>query len=247
MTERYKTMRAASFGTGVEKLLDQLEDLITNSRPVIIMSFAAVDDIMRPGKYRNYQQRVLSHERDPASPQNHADREMVGQRLYPSFSQHILYAALSPDGRGLMSYGDGQVAVQWNVTAHYLERRISLLEENSFVFYERHGLGAISKSVPIGHRSTWNDRAALAVSKLGPKLDVATSSTAIQELIMTAGTRKSDDFIEIAIYAEEGIDTRGCKPLLRHGPNAPPVTLEERYRADLVRESCRQRRVHFEQ
>jgi hypothetical protein len=111
-------------------LLAKLESLAEQSRPVIAMSFAACDDILRSDKYRNYDQRTSSGERFPASAQDHADRAMVGARLFPTYDQHIYYAALSPDGRGLLSYGP--VAVCWEVTPAYLGRRASLIDENSF-------------------------------------------------------------------------------------------------------------------
>jgi hypothetical protein len=132
LLRRSDAAHAASTRRGTAPLLGKLEVLAAQSLPVIAMSFAACDDILRPGKYRNYDQRIGSGERTPAAAQDHADREMVGARLFPMYHQNILYAALSPDGRGLSSYG--AVAVRWEVTANYLARRATLLEESSFHF-----------------------------------------------------------------------------------------------------------------
>ena len=57
---------------------------------------------------------------------------MVEARLFPMYGEHIAYAALSPDGRGLPNYGP--IAVRWQVAPAYVGRRASLLEENSFIF-----------------------------------------------------------------------------------------------------------------
>src|SRR5207253_874190 len=101
LAKRYDAVRQDATLRGVAHLLVKLEALAEQSRPVIAMSFAACDDILRPGKYRNYEQRIGSGEREPAGQPDHADREMVGERLFPMYNQYIQYAALSPDGRGL--------------------------------------------------------------------------------------------------------------------------------------------------
>jgi hypothetical protein len=170
LVRRSNAAHATSTRRGTAPLLGKVEALAEQSLPVIAMPFAACDDILRPGKYRNYDQRISSGERTPAGAQDHADREMVGARLFPMYDQYILYAALSPDGRGLSSYGT--VAVRWEVTANYLARRASLLEENSFHFYDHHALGARGATIPAGYRAIWDDRAKLVTAKLAPRLTV---------------------------------------------------------------------------
>jgi hypothetical protein len=132
----------------ITPLLAKLEAIAKRSQPVINMDFAACDDILRSGKYRNYHQRIDSGERAPAKAQDHADRVKVGESLFPVHEKHIQYAALSPDGRGLLSYGP--VAMRWEVTSVYLDRRVSLLEENSFTFYDHHKLGDRGATIPLG-------------------------------------------------------------------------------------------------
>ena len=132
----------------VDTLLDSLEAVAERSQPVIAMSFEACDGAFRSKKYLNYSQSVGANLRGPARPVDHADRASVGARLFASYDQHIAYAALSPDGRGLSSYGE--VMVSWRVTMDYLGKRMSLLEENSYVFHERHGLGRLGSAPPRG-------------------------------------------------------------------------------------------------
>ena len=163
LTRRYDVATADASRRGVASLLGKLEALVEGSRPVIAMPFQVCDDLLRYGKYRNYHQRIASGEREPAEGINHADREMVGARLFPAYQQHIQYAALSPDGRGLPSYGP--VAVQWDVAPVYLGRRVSLLDENSFAFFERHALGRLGVAIPPGHRADWTHRALLVAAK----------------------------------------------------------------------------------
>ncbi|MCI0465425.1 MAG: hypothetical protein L0Y57_00195 [Beijerinckiaceae bacterium] len=151
MDKRYVLVRNDAMQRSIGPLLTKLEALAEQSRPVINMSFAACDDILRSDKYRNYDQRVRSGEREPAEAQRHADRSMVGGRLFPMYNEQIIYAALSPDGRGLLNWGP--IAVRWEVLPSYLGPRISLLEENSFTFFEKNHLGDLGATVPAGYRA----------------------------------------------------------------------------------------------
>lgn len=224
---------------GVASLLVKLDALVEQSRPVIAMPFSVCDDILRPDKYRNYDQRVDSGERDPATAEHHAIRAMVSARLFPMYGEHIQYAALSPDGRGLASYGS--VAVRWDVTPSYLGRRASLLEENSFMFYDRHGLGRRDATIPPGHRAVWEDRAKLMGAKLASRLNPATDESALPGLMLRGGrTRNDDDFIEIAVFADRGLDTRDVNLVTLQ---RVPTTSEEAHRWELVRETCAARGI----
>ena len=230
----YDASRLDAEARKVALLLGKLEELAERCLPVIAMSFEACDDILRPGKYRNYHQRVDSGERDPASAQNHSDREMVGARLFPMYHQHIHYAALSPDGRGLESYGP--IAVCWSVTAAYLGRRISVLDENSFILYERFGLGRLGATLPPGHQAVWDDRAKLVAAKLAEHLTPATKEANLPRMLLPAGkTRKDDIFFEIVLYADTGIDTVDVS---RVTVQSATKTDGERTRLELVRAMC---------
>ncbi len=241
LEKRALAARADATTRGLIPLLAKLEALAEKCRPVIVMDFSVCDDILRSDKYRNYDQRVESGERDPAKATDHADRQMAGARLFPRYGQHIHYAALSPDGRGLASYGTGAVAVRWDVTDAYLGRRASLLEENSYTFYDHHGLGARGTVIPPGYRATWKERAKLAVAKLAARLTAATSEGSLAGLLLHAGgTRNDDDYIEVVIYADTGLDTVDVDLVTRQ---RAPTTSEERHRWELVREICTTRSV----
>ncbi len=234
MAKRYSHARDDARQRNVVPLLDKIETVAEGSQPVINMSFAACDDILRPAKYKNYHQAVVSWDRDPAEAQHHADRSMVGDRLFPMYKEHIIYAVVSPDGRGLLNYGP--VAVRWEVLASYLGPRISLLEENSFTFYEQHELGRLGAIIPAGYQAIWGDRAKLVAAKLASRLTTATSEGTLADLLMRPGaTRKDDEFVEIFIYADEGLETREVDQVTIQ---RAPMTSEERHRLDLVREAC---------
>lgn len=238
---RYTAAQIDANNRLVTKLLNKLQSLAENSRPVICMSFAACDDILRPGKYRNYHQRVDSGERGPADATLHADRSMVGERLFPNYKHHIQYAALSPDGRGLVNYGP--IAVQWEVVPNYLRGRISLLEENSFTFYDQYELGRRGATLPLGYRAIWDDRSKLAVAKLASQLTAATAEDALATILLNTGaTRRDDAFLEVFIYAENGLDTREVDLVT---VQRAPATRDENYRLELIKEVCTSRSIRL--
>jgi hypothetical protein len=226
---------------GASALLAELNRQVEQSLPVIAMYFEACDDILRDRKYLNYHKQVEFGMRPPATIVNHGDRAMVGERLFPNYSAHIQYAALSPSGAGLATYGP--VAVRWLVTPTYLGRRISLLEENSFTFFEKHGLGTLHVPVPPGWRATWEDRSILASAKIGSRLTSATAADDIADMVLHIGaTRQDDNFIEVHIYDEKGLDR---KDVDRVTCQKAPATPEEHFRWDLIKEICASLRINI--
>lgn len=232
---RYRDARNDCQTRGVDAMLDALEIVAERSQPVIAMSFEACDSVFRSKKYLNYQQSVGANLRNPAHPVNHADRVSVGARLFASYDRHIAYGALSPDGRGLTSYG--KVMVSWRVTEDYLRKRISLLEENSYNFYTRHDLGHLGSIPPMGYRATWDDRAKLVGAKLGSFLTVSTGTAGLNALVLrSGGSRGDDEFVEVTIYADKGIDTLDVDRVL---VQVAPSTSEEHRRWEILQQSCR--------
>ena len=232
---RYISARNDCETRGVDKLLDALEAVAERSLPVIAMSFEACDGVFRSRKYLNYQQSVDANLRHPAHSVDHADRASVGARMFASYDQHIAYAALSPSGRGLANYG--KVMVSWRVTQDYLQKRISLLEENSYIFYARHDLGRLGSTPPMGYRATWGDRARLVGAKLGSRLTVSTRTAKLHTLLLRSGVSRDDDeFVEVMIYADKGLDTLDVDRVL---VQVAPSTSEEHRRWEILQQSCR--------
>ena len=214
--------------------LEELELLANSSLPVISMSFEACDDILRSGKYHNYQERMAAGIRVPATPSDHANRQMVGEKLYPSFSQHIHYAVLSPDGHGLPTYGS--VSLRWQVVDSYLLARSSLLEDNSFTFFEKHNLGRLHSLVPVGYQAVWEERAKLVVAKLAGSVSSATAMAQLPDLLLQRGeSRPNDEFVEIAIFAKDGFDTKDVDMITIE---TRPTTSDEMHRWEIIKSSA---------
>jgi hypothetical protein len=241
LSRRYDAARAEAVTRGLSSLVETLEAVAHHSLPVISMGFEVCDDILRPDKYRNYHQRVDSGERNPAAAENHADREIVGARLFPNYHHHIQYAALSPDGSGLPTYG--AVAVRWRVTSTYLGRRASLLEDNSYTFFEHNHLGELGATIPSGYRAVWEDRVQLVVAKVAERLTIAMEESSLSRLLLRpTADKKNDEFVEVAIYADGGLETEDVD---RVTLTRAATTREERHRLRLIRDMCASRGIQL--
>lgn len=234
LDDRYaKAVDRASL-RGIDTLLRELEELALRSTPVICMSIDVADNILRSGKYKNYHNLTDHGDRRIAGKNDHSDRSMVGEKLFPGFASKIHYAALSPNGRGLSNYGE--IAISWRVDPHYLQDRISVHEENSFDFFDRHTLGLRGTDVPSGYAGVWGDRHKVSAAKLEPRLDVSTSSSSLGAILLhDSSSRSEDDFIEVAIYADPGIDSLDVERVtVQH----PPTQRDKQDRLALIKEQC---------
>lgn len=222
-------------------LPDVLSDVTKAARPTISMPFNACDNILRGEKYRNYHQEVAINRRSLAQPDDHGNRDMVGSKLFPAFHQHVAYAVLSPDGTGPTSYGS--VAVRWEVDSRYLGQRIVLLEQNSYHFFETHELGHIEAREPPGYRAIWEDRCKLSIAKLESLLTPSTSHDDIPNILLQKGTdRQTDEFIEVAIYAANGLDAQDVNKITVQRPFS---TNEEEKCYGRIESVCRERGIEF--
>jgi hypothetical protein len=83
----------------------------------------------------------------------------------------------------------------------------------------------------------------LVVAKLAPRLTTATSESSLPDLLLHPGGARSDDeFVEIAIYEEQGLDT---KDVNRVTLQRAPTTSEESLRWQLIHEICATRGIEL--
>jgi hypothetical protein len=118
-----------------------------------------------------------------------------------------------------------------------------LLEQNSYILFAKHALGQLGAILPAGHQAVREDRAKLATTKLTPRITPATAEGDLPGLLLTEGaTRDTDEMIEIAIYADEGLDTQDVDMVTIQ---RAPGKSEEVHRRDIVRETCGHRGIAF--
>lgn len=241
LDSRYAAAIVDATARGLDTLVGELERLLDRSVPVICMSIEAADDVTRARKYRNYHNLVDQGHRGIASRIDESDRTMIGSKLFPGYYDKIHYAALSPNGRGLSSYGD--IAIGWTVSTSYLEKRISVHEENSYTFFDKNSLGRRGSAPPKGYIGVWNDRKKVGVAKLAPKLNTAMSAATLGTLVLhDSRSRAADDFMEVAIYAEQGIDTLD---LLSVTVQNRPSDARGQQRLELIAATCVARGIAF--
>jgi hypothetical protein len=203
LVNRYNQARANAFTSNTNEILDAVEQLANGATAVINVSVRAADNVMRDDKYRNYYQSLGAGMRLAAERLHHAERTKVDATFFPEYYPHIVSMALSPDERGLISYGEVTMVIS---DTEYLQLRGSLLERNTYMFYDEHDLGLRKAAVPLGYQSDWNGRAILAATKLQK---VINSSSTLNELLknfmLVTDDRETDEFIEVHVFAPGGI------------------------------------------
>lgn len=148
--------------------------------------------------YASYILGVKGKLRKPAKGENDRHRTTVESMIFGAYGEDIRYAALSLDGIGVKSYGKYSLRLR-DVA---IDTRASLLEDNSYVFVEKHGMKA-GTEIPPGHRATWEDREKLALAKLAQKITSSTSEAEYAKILLfSEGDYKTDQFIEVHIYGE---------------------------------------------
>lgn len=196
-----------------EVKLYSFEECLRVSTSVIATSVEVLREFAANSKfiYTTYGLSVQGQSRTPADPQDDSLRRMVDAYLFGEYGSEIRYAALSLDGSGLSNYGNYFVSLREIA----IQSRSSLLDENSFKFFEDYAATSAFK-IPPGHRCVWAERTKLGVIKCAEKLLDASSSNLFPDILLHNGaSRQEDDFIEVHIY---GPITVGAIDLVRVGP-----------------------------
>ncbi len=167
-----------------------------NVNAVINLSFKAIKAwlLTTDRKYKSYSRLLEEGDKQIKTPFNDKWRTMVDGYLYGDNGRDIVFAALSLDGAGLLTYGDCTVIINEPAIA----LRATVIEENSFNFAGRHKFD-INKLK--GYRSVWNDKLKLAVAKLEKRIEnSSTKEDFVRFILFTDGDRHSEEFIEVHIY-----------------------------------------------
>jgi hypothetical protein len=193
---RYQAAMANAITRGTDSAVANFERALTASRAVINVSLDSLFLFMTTDQpYLSYRQLVREGFRARAAGRRDAHRAGVDGTLFGTHDEEIRMAALSLDGRGLQSYGPYTVSLDEVAIGH----RASLLEENSFDFVQRHNLDP-GDAIPPGYRATWSSRGKLAVAKLAATITAATVPAQFPAILLSAGSRATDQFIEVHIY-----------------------------------------------
>lgn len=212
LQNRYDEARKAAAAAGLEELAEQFEAYVGRSLAVMCVKFeelerlASSDSEVKATFYGLADTRV-PRAHPPAGTDWSRIRELVDTAMFgDEVKRDIRFAALSGTAAGLSAYGPCTLVC---ATAH-IEKRASVFEKNSCQFFIDRGMIEVSRTVnvPQGYRSTWADRAKLAIAKLADGLRPAMSSDQFNEILLTAGeTTADDDFVEVHICGPMSAET----------------------------------------
>jgi hypothetical protein len=193
----YTAALADAAARNVADQLDRLEQIAAHSLPTITTDTKCVVSLAMGANYLNYYESMDQGRRQIAEARYHSHRAAVDEKIHPGYGQWIINAALSPDGRGLSSYGAVTLALKEAAVA----QRASVLRENAYDFYDACDLGRRDAEEPPGWRSTWDERQRLAIAHLGQRVTVVTTEADLPALLLSPGTDKqSDRFLEVHIW-----------------------------------------------
>jgi hypothetical protein len=200
LDKRYTAAKADALARGSDARLQDLEDALSGSVAVIARSESEIHRLATNTRqlYGTYYEQIEAGLRLPDNDEWSTAREIADTLLFPDYKQHIRFAALSLDGKGLSKFGECSFELREDMIAH----RTSVLEENSVTFMERHGVKASrNPNVPKGFRAPWASRAKVCIAKLAARIDSSTGPNEYSGLLLSQGESPEDDeFVEVHIY-----------------------------------------------
>lgn len=214
---RYDSAVAAAVGRGAEPAVRAFELAITRTSAVLNCDLDFLREFVSgpSNLYSNYHRGILAETRKAAINDWDRQRASVDSLMFGSYAKEIRFAALTFSDTGLSSYGPYSITLRDVAVA----RRSSVLDENSYSFVKRHNVVA-DKPIPKGFRSTWQDRALLAVAKLGDAISSSTTSTEYQNILLSdTGDRAQDRFMEVHIFGT--FDREAVECVCGPKPNRP--------------------------
>ena len=178
----------------------------------------------------SYHQQVSQGTREPEGNDFDLQRTAAESCINPHFYEQLNVAALSVDGEGMPYYGPYRVLLRENTFSH----RATVFTENPFLFAKRHQVIA-GGLAPLGHRTQWDSRGKVVMSKLGDAIDASMQAGEFANLLMSRNRSDGDcDFVEVHIY---GSVHASCIESVR-GPRpsqARELTLWELTKEELAR------------
>lgn len=200
LESRYQRAKVDSLARGAEPRVQDFENATNHSTAVLARSEQELLRLASSSKqlYATYYSQLESGLKLPDGDEWDVLREVADTLLFPKYKNEIRFAALSLNGVGLANYGSCSVSLKDEMIAH----RSSLLEENSALFMERHGVKAgRASNLPKGFRATWSERSKLCVAKLSRRIDSTTKDSEFAHILLSQGATSADDeFVEVHVY-----------------------------------------------
>ena len=147
--------------------------------------------------FPSYYQQVSSTARIPENNNWDQGRSAVDSTLFPHYLEHIRFAALTTNNRGLSNnYGPIAIIFKEPMIVH----RASVFEENPFNFCRKHEI-IVGTPAPSGYRANWENRHILAMAKLHSQIEPGTDPKDFSNILLkNTPNGKTNDFIEVHIF-----------------------------------------------
>jgi hypothetical protein len=201
LEQRYREALWAAAGRGAQDVVAEFETAVGASKAVMARPMRELDRLSASDQeiIPTYYGLLKGQVRLPHGNEWDGLRGVADEALFPGYKEHIRFAALSLDGKGLPGYGECFFVFQEGMIGH----RASVYEENSAVSLKKHGYPS-----PPGHRATWPERSRLCVAKLAGALDASTRQDEFPSLLLQQGTTPEEDrFVEVHIWGPMTIRT----------------------------------------
>jgi hypothetical protein len=200
-----------------DSILKDFRDTVAHSSAVINCSLDKINEFASSDNnlYQTFYQAVGSESRLPENNVWDEARNVADSLLFPFYKEHIHFASLSINQRGVTYYGECCMVLK----DLSIQERATVFEENSTQFIENNNI-RVGGHIPYGYRASWKERELLAVAKLGKRLTSKTNKKEFSEILASSNKKESFDFIEVHIYGP--ISRRAIKYLSYHESKLTP-------------------------
>lgn len=199
---RHDAATASMTRAGTDDVGRRLEAAVASSQAVIARSLNEAERITTSDKegYTTFYELVKGGVRIPDGSEWTEWRGIADSFFFPNYREHVRFASLTLDGRGLAHYGDAFLVLRSEMIAH----RTTVFEANSAVvardedFTMRNFKGKLR-----GRRVAWGERGKLAVVKHQGELTPSTGDGEFPAMIQQpdpGGDGDKDRFLEAHIY-----------------------------------------------
>jgi hypothetical protein len=149
--------------------------------------------------YASYHRATEKGLREIAIPANDRRRTLIDAFMFGTYGRDIVFAALSLNEKGLTNYGNCLVVLDEVI----LIPRLTVIEENSYNFANRHGVNLEAPEIPKGYRAIWENKMQLSVAKGQELLKAPVDTEDFCNLVLfSEGDRATDEFLEVHIFNE---------------------------------------------
>lgn len=215
---RYEDAICSLNHRGVKDVAKRFENIVENS--YVIMNRSLNDLISALDNSRmvaTFHQQVASKARAYENNQFDRNRDGFESKIHPIYYDKIHYGLLSAQEEGCAYYGSASI----KFCNKFIEKRTTFFEENSYNFIKKHQVIA-TEDAPVGYRSTWENRAKLAIAKLHSGIKPEMSDDELNKLLLDASVQ-DPDFIEAHIYGTVSKDVFDSVLLKKTAQDSPAM------------------------